>query len=74
MNLEVGEWTAIKNTDRNGECFTGKVVGICKDSFNMIYSYILESSSGTYMQVKPSKVCRCNRIGSCSLKRAFQPN
>ena len=74
MILEVGEWIVIKNGNRNGECFPGKVVGICKDSFDMINSYIMESSSGTYMQVKPNKVCRCSNIGSCSLKRAFQPN
>ncbi|UCC16041.1 MAG: hypothetical protein JSU58_06600 [Dehalococcoidales bacterium] len=72
MNLEVGEWIVIKNEDKNGECSEGKVVGICRDSLDMINSYIMESSSGTYMQVKPNKVCRCNRIGSCSLRRAFQ--
>ena len=72
MELEIGEWTVIKNIDRKGECANAKVIGICKDSFNMINSYIVETSSGLFMQIKPHKTCRCNKIGSCSLKRVYQ--
>lgn len=72
MTLEVGEWVVCKNATKNGECVTGRVIGICKDSLDMINSYVMQTSEGSYLQIDPYKTCRCNRIGSCSLGRAFQ--
>ena len=74
MSLEVGEWVVCKNAGRDEECVTGRVMGICKDSLNMINSYIMQTSEGSFLQINPHKTCRCNRIGSCGLKRAFQDN
>ena len=72
MALEVGEWVVCKNAGSDGKCVSGRVMGICKDSLDMIISYILQTVEGRYLQINPHKTCRCNKIGSCSLKRTFQ--
>ena len=74
MTLEVGELIVCKNAGKNGQCITGRVMGICKDSLNMINSYIMQTSEGSFLQINPHKTCRCNKIGSCNLKRALQGN
>ena len=71
MTLEVGEWVVCKNEGKHGDCITGKVVGICKDSLNMINSYIMVTRSGSFLQISPHKTCRCNKIGSCRLRGSF---
>lgn len=62
MTLEVGQWVVCENAGNDGESITVKVVGICKDSLNVINSYIMQTTSGEYIQIKPPNLHRCQVI------------
>jgi hypothetical protein len=59
MGFEIGERIMFQDEAEYGQYETGKIVGIAKNSLDMIITYLVELDSRQYVQINPYNVCRC---------------
>ena len=59
MQLEIGERIMFQSEEEFGQYVTGKIIGIVKNSLNMVHTYLVEMDSSTHVQISPYNVCRC---------------